>query len=198
MKRILIIDNYDSFVFNIVQLMRELPAPPDTMVVKNTDIPFGQLNSFQGIVLSPGPGIPSEAGSLPELLRQCATTHPLLGICLGHQAIVEHFGGTISPLPSPLHGHRSHLKITDNSDPLLHGVDDGTAIGRYHSWTADPATLPPCLRVSATDEEGHIMVVRHTTLPVCGVQFHPESYISACGAQMVANWLAMRPYQRNV
>lgn len=191
MKRILIIDNYDSFVFNIVQLLRESALCPQIEVVKNTDIPFHRLDSFQGIVLSPGPGIPAEAGSLPKLLEQCATTHPLLGICLGHQAIVEHFGGTIINLHAPLHGHCSHLKITDSTDPLLRGIGEGAAIGRYHSWSADPATLPPCLRVSATDEEGNIMAIRHTSLPIYGLQFHPESYISACGARIIDNWLEM-------
>ena len=117
MKRILIIDNYDSFVFNVVQLLRESALCPQIEVVKNTDIPFHRLDSFQGIVLSPGPGIPAEAGSLLKLLEQCAATHPLLGICLGYQAIVEHFGGTIINLHAPLHGHCSHLKITDSTDP---------------------------------------------------------------------------------
>lgn len=189
MMRILIIDNYDSFVFNIVQLIKETAYKPLFDVVKNDAIPFDTLNHYQGIILSPGPGIPSEAGDLMKLIDLCATTHSILGICLGHQAIIEYFGGKIINLRAPMHGHRSYLTITDSTDSLFRNIKDGTAIGRYHSWSADKSSLPACLTVSSHDEEGNIMSVKHNNLPIHGLQFHPESYISECGSSIINNWL---------
>lgn len=189
MMRILIIDNYDSFVFNIVQLIKETAYKPLFDVVKNDAIPFDTLNHYQGIILSPGPGIPSEAGDLMKLIDLCATTHSILGICLGHQAIIEYFGGKIINLRTPMHGHRSYLTITDSTDSLFRNIKDGTAIGRYHSWSADKSSLPACLTVSSYDEEGNVMSVKHNNLPIHGVQFHPESYISECGSSIINNWL---------
>lgn len=189
MMRILIIDNYDSFVFNVAQLIRESPQHPSFDIVKNDAIPFDTLHHYQGIVLSPGPGIPSEAGDLMKLIDRCAPTHPILGICLGHQAIIEFYGGRIINLRTPMHGHRSHLRRIDRKDTLLNHVKEGTAIGRYHSWSADKSSLPPCLTASSYDEEGNIMSVCHNSLPIHGLQFHPESYISECGPQIINNWL---------
>lgn len=189
MMRILIIDNYDSFVFNIVQLIKETAYKPLFDVVKNNAIPFDTLNHYQGIILSPGPGIPSEAGDLMKLIDLCATTHSILGICLGHQAIIEYFGGKIINLRAPMHGHRSYLTITDSTDSLFRNIKDGTAIGRYHSWSADKSSLPACLTVSSYDEEGNVMSVKHNNLPIHGLQFHPESYISECGSSIINNWL---------
>lgn len=189
MMRILIIDNYDSFVFNIVQLIKETAYKPLFDVVKNNTIPFDTLNHYQGIILSPGPGIPSEAGDLMKLIDLCATTHSILGICLGHQAIIEYFGGKIINLRAPMHGHRSYLTITDSTDSLFRNIKDGTAIGRYHSWSADKSSLPACLTVSSYDEEGNVMSVKHNNLPIHGLQFHPESYISECGSSIINNWL---------
>ena len=189
MMRILIIDNYDSFVFNIVQLIKETAYKPLFDVVKNNAIPFDTLNHYQGIILSPGPGIPSEAGDLMKLIDLCATTHSILGICLGHQAIIEYFGGKIINLRTPMHGHRSYLTITDSTDSLFRNIKDGTAIGRYHSWSADKSSLPACLTVSSYDEEGNVMSVKHNNLPIHGLQFHPESYISECGSSIINNWL---------
>lgn len=189
MMRILIIDNYDSFVFNIVQLIKETACKPLFDIVKNDAIPFDTLNHYQGIILSPGPGIPSEAGDLMKLIDLCATTHSILGICLGHQAIIEYFGGKIINLRAPMHGHRSYLTITDSTDSLFRNIKDGTAIGRYHSWSADKSSLPACLTVSSYDEEGNVMSVKHNNLPIHGLQFHPESYISECGSSIINNWL---------
>lgn len=189
MMRILIIDNYDSFVFNIVQLIKETAYKPLFDVVKNDAIPFDTLNHYQGIILSPGPGIPSEAGDLMKLIDLCATTHSILGICLGHQAIIEYFEGKIINLRTPMHGHRSYLTITDSTDSLFRNIKDGTAIGRYHSWSADKSSLPACLTVSSYDEEGNVMSVKHNNLPIHGLQFHPESYISECGSSIINNWL---------
>ena len=186
---VLLIDNYDSFVFNIVQLIKETAYKPLFDVVKNNAIPFDTLNHYQGIILSPGPGIPSEAGDLMKLIDLCATTHSILGICLGHQAIIEYFGGKIINLRAPMHGQRSYLTITDSTDSLFRNIKDGTAIGRYHSWSADKSSLPACLTVSSYDEEGNVMSVKHNNLPIHGLQFHPESYISECGSSIINNWL---------
>lgn len=189
--RLLLVNNRDSFVYNIVQLLRESMYAPDFDVADNERIPFDETGLYDGMILSPGPGIPSEAGRMTDLIGKCAGTHPLLGICLGHQAIVEHFGGRILNMPFPLHGHRTSLHIADPADPLLAGVREGEYVGRYHSWTADAGNIPSCLMVSSFDKEGNVMSVRHVSLPVFGLQFHPESYISkGCGARILDNWLA--------
>lgn len=189
MKKILVIDNYDSFVFNIVQLIRESGISPSCDVVRNDSIDFSSLSQYQGIILSPGPGIPSESGDLLHLIDTCKYSHPLLGICLGHQAIAQSFGATLYNMPYPLHGHRTTLKITDPADPLLAGITAPIIVGRYHSWVVNPDSFPRELLVSSLDETGNIMSFRHTSLPIYGVQFHPESFISNCGAAMINNWL---------
>lgn len=188
MKQILVINNYDSFVYNIMQLLRE-SRHCKADIVYNDAIPFGKLEQYDGILLSPGPGIPREANQLTELIRTCRNTHPLLGICLGHQAIAESFGGRLLNLPAPRHGHESRLQLTDSNDILFSGIPQPIKTGRYHSWVVDPSTLSPELCVSSIDEEGHIMSFYHKSLPVHGVQFHPESYITSHGARMISNWL---------
>ncbi len=190
MKKILIVDNYDSFVFNIVQLLRESPLTPVFDIVRNDRINFSRLPEYGGIILSPGPGIPSEAGELSRLIDYCKHTHPLLGICLGHQAIAESFGASLFQLAHPLHGHRSILKITDYRDPVFTGLSGSLAVGRYHSWVVTPRTVPKDLLISSVDEEGNIMSFYHRTLPIHGLQFHPESYLSDCGKVLLENWLS--------
>lgn len=189
MKKILVIDNYDSFVFNIVQLLREASEAPEFTVVRNDRIDFSVLGNYSGIILSPGPGLPSEAGDLLRLIDVCKNTHPILGICLGHQAIAESFGASLFNLPVPLHGHRSRLYQVDGGDLLLSGLLQPIVVGRYHSWVVNPVTLPPELVVSSVDEQGNIMSFYHCELPVYGLQFHPESYISDCGRGIMRNWL---------
>lgn len=191
MKKILVIDNHDSFVYNIVQLLREAECAPQFDVVKNDEVIMENLDGYDGLLLSPGPGIPSEAGKMMEAILHCWRTKAILGICLGHQAIAEAFGGSLLQLTTPFHGHRSFLRISDDGDPVLHGIPQPAEVGRYHSWVVDPETLPDCLCVSSTDEDGNIMSLRHRKLPVFGVQFHPESYISNCGAAIIANWLSI-------
>lgn len=188
-KKLLVIDNYDSFVFNIVQLLREAPEAPEFDIVHNDRIDFSCLGEYSGIILSPGPGLPSEAGDLLRLIGECKDTHPILGICLGHQAIAESFGASLFNLPAPLHGHRSRLCQVNGGDPLFSGLTGPIVVGRYHSWVVDPATLPSELVVSSIDEQGNIMSFYHRSLPVYGLQFHPESYISGCGQGIVRNWL---------
>ena len=177
-KNILVIDNHDSFVYNLVQILRE-----------NEHCQFDIVYNYDKILLSPGPGIPAEAGELLTLIEHCKTTHDILGVCLGHQAIAESFGASLQQLPHPKHGHESPLTIVDPTDILYHDLTYPVQVGRYHSWIVNPHTLPPCLRISALDEEGHIMSFYHTTLPIRGVQYHPESIITRQGRKMINNWV---------
>ena len=160
-------------------------------IVRNDKIDFSGLGDYGGILLSPGPGIPAEAGELLKLIEFCKYTHPILGICLGHQAIAETFGASLYNLSRPLHGHRSVLKKVDEHDPLFEDLADPIQVGRYHSWVIDPETMPGELITSSIDEQGHIMSFYHTELPIHGIQFHPESYISDCGSGIIRNWLKM-------
>lgn len=191
MKKILVIDNYDSFVYNLVQLLREAPEAPRFEVVRNDAVDFERLGEFGGILLSPGPGVPAEAGDLVRVVERCNGTHALLGVCLGHQAIAEAFGARLRRLENPLHGHRSVLRRVGNEDPLFRGMEGEIVVGRYHSWVVDEESLPAELAVGTVDEEGHVMSVYHRELPICGVQFHPESCISEGGALILSNWLQM-------
>lgn len=190
---ILIIDNYDSFVYNIVGLLQRERAAGgwdklEWDVVRNDAIPFDSLDRYDAIILSPGPGVPHEAGSLMRLVAEAAHI-PMLGICLGHQAIAQHYGARLCQLAHPRHGHPSVLTDIDSSDPLI-GRCWGVTVGRYHSWTVDESSLPSCLRVTSRDEEGHIMSMRHESLPTFGVQFHPESIITTCGRKLLHNFIA--------
>lgn len=188
MKRILVIDNNDSFVYNAVQLLREAKARVE---VRRSDSLEGVLLSeYDGVLLSPGPGLPSEAEGLMagiEAVEKAGVS--VLGICLGHQALAQHFGARLLNMEAPLHGHASRLSIVDRQDPLLRGLAEPSLVGRYHSWVVDPASLPAELSVSSYDEQGNIMSLRHRSRPVYGVQFHPESCISNCGGQIIRNWL---------
>ncbi|MDE5668974.1 MAG: aminodeoxychorismate/anthranilate synthase component II [Duncaniella sp.] len=190
---ILIIDNYDSFVYNIVGLLQRERAAGgwdklEWDVVRNDAISFDSLDRYDAIILSPGPGVPHEAGSLMRLVAE-ATHIPMLGICLGHQAIAQHYGARLCQLAHLRHGHPSVLTDIDSSDPLI-GRCGGATVGRYHSWTVDESSLPSCLRVTSRDEEGHIMSMRHESLPTFGVQFHPESIITTCGRELLHNFIA--------
>lgn len=189
MKKMLIVDNHDSFVYNIVQLLREAPDAPAFEVVRNDCLDFGCLEDFGGIILSPGPGIPEEAGDLPALIDRCRESHPMFGVCLGHQAIACSFGASLHRLEQPLHGHLTLLQGIAADDPLLAELPERVTVGRYHSWVVEAATLPPSLAVTSVDEEGNIMSFRHRSLPLHGVQFHPESCISDCGRKIMENWL---------
>ena len=192
---ILIIDNYDSFVYNIVGLLQGERAAaggvgPEWDVVRNDVIPFGTLDRYDAIILSPGPGVPGEAGGLMRLVAE-ASHVPMLGICLGHQAIAQHYGARLCQLAHPRHGHPSVLTDIDPADPLIGRCGDGrgVTVGRYHSWTVDEASLPSCLHVTSRDEECHIMSMRHESLPTFGVQFHPESVITTCGCELLHNFI---------
>lgn len=183
---VLIIDNYDSFTYNIVDALRTLGTVPD--VVRNDRLDLDAIGVYDKIIISPGPGIPSEAGLLPEFLKRYATVKPILGICLGHQALGEYFGGTLRNLDEVYHGVSTPIEIVAD-DYIFDGVENGAEVGRYHSWVVDAATLPDCLEVTATSADGAIMAMRHRDLDIRGVQFHPESIMTKSGVRMLENWL---------
>lgn len=184
--KILIIDNYDSFTYNIVDALRTLGTVPD--VVRNDRLDLDAIGVYDKFIISPGPGIPSEAGQLPEFLKRYATVKPILGICLGHQALGEYFGGTLRNLDEVYHGVATPIEIVAD-DYIFDGVENGTEVGRYHSWVVAAATLPDCLEVTATSADGAIMAMRHRDLDIRGVQFHPESIMTKSGVRMLENWL---------
>lgn len=188
---ILLLDNYDSFTYNLAQYLMELSGE-DVVVCRNDAVDLQAVEQFDRIVLSPGPGLPSEAGRMPEILRLFATRIPVLGICLGHQAIVEAYGGQLRQLDQVLHGLVRSVTVTVPEDPLFHGVPAEMQTGRYHSWVADEAFFPADLQVLALGEEGSIQVLKHCQHPVYGIQFHPESVMTPFGKKLLANWLSIR------
>lgn len=190
--RIAMIDNYDSFTYNLVHLVRELGA--DITVFRNDQFRMEQLEDFDKIMLSPGPGIPSEAGLLLQVIATYAGVKPILGICLGEQAIGEYFGGTLVNLSEVFHGvqtpaHVTPLSPSSKVDYLFQGLERDILVGRYHSWVVDAASLPPCLEVTCTSDEGQVMALRHNDHDVRGIQFHPESVLTPDGRQMIKNWI---------
>ena len=184
--KIIIIDNYDSFTYNLSHLLKELGA--DVTVYRNDQFELSSLNEFDRIVLSPGPGIPSEAGLLLDVIRTYAGKKPILGVCLGHQAIGEAFGGKLENLSDVFHGVATPCHIIAD-DPIFSGIDRNITIGRYHSWVVSNDGLPDCLEVTAVSDEGQIMALRHRELNVRGIQFHPESVLTPDGRRMIQNWL---------
>lgn len=185
--KILIVDNYDSFTYNIVDALRRLGVEPD--VKRNDRIDVDSVADYDKIILSPGPGIPEEAGLLLPLLKRYATEKPILGICLGHQAIGEAFGAKLVNLPKVYHGLKLPVEIIED-DYLFAGMEKRQSVGRYHSWAIDRATIPDCIEVTAVDDDGIVMAIRHRDLDIRGVQFHPESIMTENGLKMLENWLS--------
>ena len=185
--KILVLDNYDSFVYNLVHYLRDMGHEPQ--VCRNDKIAIQQVAAYDKILLSPGPGVPSEAGIMPELLKTYAPTKSILGVCLGHQAIGEAFGGTLENMTDVLHGVAHRTLIKQPADRLFAGLPAEIKTGRYHSWTVVPETLPAELTVTAVDEAGRIMALAHKKHDVRGVQFHPESILTEHGRKMLENWL---------
>ena len=183
---IAIIDNYDSFTYNLSHLIKSLGA--EVTVIRNDRFRLQQLAPFSKIVLSPGPGIPSEAGLLCEVIRTYAGRKPILGVCLGHQAIGEVFGAKLENLTEVFHGVATPCHIV-HDDPVFSGIKRDITVGRYHSWVVSHDALPDCLEVTAVSDENQIMALRHRTLNVHGIQFHPESVLTPDGKQMVQNFL---------
>ena len=184
--KIVIIDNYDSFTYNLSHLVKELGA--EVTVFRNDRFALPQLEKFDKIILSPGPGIPSEAGLLLEVIRTYAGKKPILGVCLGHQAIGEVFGGKLENLSEVFHGIATEGTQFAN-DGLFDGLPRRITMGRYHSWVVSKDDFPDCLEVTAESDEGQIMALRHKTLDVRGIQFHPESVLTPDGRKMLQNWL---------
>ena len=186
--KILVLDNYDSFTYNLVQYIEEI-LNQDITVVRNDEIDLSEVNQFDTIVLSPGPGLPADAGIMPELIKQYAASKNILGICLGHQAIGEAFGSSLKNLSKVFHGIQSPISITATSEPLFEKMSDTIEVGRYHSWVIDKSTLSDDLQILAHDEDGEIQAIRHKEYNVYGLQFHPESIMTAQGRQILTNFL---------
>lgn len=184
----IIIDNYDSFTYNLTHLVKSLGAEID--VVRNDQFTIGQLEPYDRILLSPGPGIPSEAGLLLDVIRAYAGRKPILGVCLGHQAIGEVYGAQLINLPEVYHGIATEGTQLGN-DPLFDSLPRRIVMGRYHSWVVDRQTLPDCLEVTAEADDGQIMGLRHRHYNIRGIQFHPESVLTPQGRKMMENWLKL-------
>lgn len=191
MPRILVFDNYDSFTYNLVHLVEKL-LHQKVEVFRNDRIPLEKVKEYDKIILSPGPGIPSEAGLLLPLIKEYASSKPILGVCLGHQAIGEAFGGKLLNLSEVYHGVATPVKILQRAGgkDLFAGLPDEFEVGRYHSWVISEEGFPKELEVTARDEKGYIMALRHKQYDVQGVQFHPESVLTPRGEQILKNWLA--------
>ena len=184
--RTVIIDNYDSFTYNLSHLVKELGA--DVTVVRNDQFRLEQLQQYDKIILSPGPGIPSEAGLLLDTIRAYADKKPILGVCLGHQAIGEAFGGRLENLSDVFHGVATPCTLLAD-DPLFVGLPKQIDIGRYHSWVVSREAFPDCLEVTAESDEGQIMALRHRSYNVHGIQVHPESVLTPCGRTIIKNFI---------
>lgn len=186
--KILVFDNYDSFTYNLVQMIeRILETKVD--VVKNDKISLEEIEKYDKIVLSPGPGIPEEAGILLELIKKYAPTKSILGVCLGHQAIAEAFGGSLINLSEIFHGVATSAQIVKTETKIFKNLHSGMEVGRYHSWAVNPENFPEELEVTAVDKDGMIMALQHKTYDVHGVQFHPESILTPEGEVIIRNFL---------
>ncbi len=185
MKKILVIDNYDSFTYNLVHYLEDLDC--QVIVKRNDQLTLEEVDSFEKIVLSPGPGIPDEAGLLKEIIAKYAPTKSIFGVCLGQQAICEVFGGSLINLEEVYHGIATEITVTKD-DPNFDGLPKKLLVGRYHSWVVDP-NLPQSLEATSVDENGQIMSLRHKVYDVSAVQFHPESVLTPEGKKILANWV---------
>lgn len=183
---VVIIDNYDSFTYNLSHLVKELGG--NVAVVRNDQFELPQLQAYDKIILSPGPGIPSEAGLLLDVIRTYAGIKPILGVCLGHQAIAEAFGGQLVNLSDVYHGVATNTNIL-TEDVLFKGLPQQIEVGRYHSWIVDADTLPQELEITSTSDEGYIMSLRHRHFDIRGIQYHPESVLTPQGKHIIDNWL---------
>ncbi len=184
--KVLVIDNYDSFTYNLVHYLEDLNC--DVTVLRNDKLTLNDVEPFEKIVLSPGPGIPSEAGLLKAIIKTYASSKSILGVCLGQQAIGEVFGGTLINLNEVYHGVATQVTITADDESLFKNMNKNIEVGRYHSWVVD-ANLPECLEATSFDENGQVMSLRHRDFDVKGVQYHPESVLTPNGKQILENWL---------
>lgn len=185
---ILVIDNYDSFTYNLVHYVKSITDEP-VAVFRNDEISIDDVGKYDKIIISPGPGLPKDAGIIEEVIRKYGETKRILGVCLGHQAIAEVFGGSLLNLNEVYHGVATSATITNTEDALFKGLPDKIEVGRYHSWVVNPDDLPEVLEITSTDEEGNIMSMRHKQFDIAGIQFHPESVLTPHGKEMVKNWV---------
>lgn len=190
--KILVFDNYDSFTYNLVHLVEKI-THIKAEVYRNDQIPLEKVKDFDKIILSPGPGIPEEAGLLLPLIKEYAATKSILGVCLGHQAIGQSFGGTLVNLSTVYHGVATSVKVKSEKSNvksfLFNGLPDLIEVGRYHSWVVSTENFPAELEVTAEDENGMIMALQHKNYDIQGVQFHPESVLTPMGEEILKNWL---------
>lgn len=186
-KKIVVIDNYDSFVYNLVHYLEELDCL--VTVIRNDQFHIDDLEIFDQIVLSPGPGIPDEAGLLKEVIKRYAASKPILGVCLGQQAIGEVYGATLHNLDKVFHGVATAVDIITNDTVLFKELGDSIEVGRYHSWVVAQDNFPPSLEITAVDKNGQVMALRHREYDVRGVQFHPESILTPDGKTIIKNWI---------
>lgn len=188
MSDILVIDNYDSFTYNLVHLVEKL-VHEKVDVKKNDELTLEEVGSYKRIILSPGPGIPKEAGITMDVIKSFAPIKSIFGVCLGHQAIGEVFGAGLENLKEVFHGVATKMTITEPNNPIFTGLDTEEWVGRYHSWVVSNTNFPSELKVTAKDEFGNIMGLRHRVFDIQGVQFHPESILTPGGTKIIQNWL---------
>jgi len=186
--KILLLDNFDSFTYNLVHLVEQFDGV-EVSVYRNNEFRMEDANGFDKIILSPGPGLPVEAGILKPLIKEMAGKKSIFGVCLGMQAIAEVFGASLFNLEKVQHGIASDTTVTDSDEILFKNLPRQFKSGRYHSWMVSKEKLPVCLRVTSVDSNDHIMSLRHTDLDICGVQFHPESVLTEFGKEIMGNWL---------
>ena len=187
MKKIVVIDNYDSFTYNLVHYLEDLNC--EVTVFRNDEFEMDELQQFDKILLSPGPGIPDEAGLLKNVIKNYASSKSILGVCLGQQAIGEVFGGTLINLEKVYHGVATNIKITNTDDVLFKDLPNEFEVGRYHSWVVSNDNFPNDLIITSVDENGQIMSLKHNKFDVRGVQFHPESVLTPNGKKILENWV---------
>ncbi len=190
MEKIMVFDNYDSFTYNLVHLVEKIVhQKPD--VYRNDEISLEKVEDYDRIILSPGPGIPSEAGLLLDLIKRYAAGKSILGVCLGHQAIAEAMGGSLINLDTVFHGVATPIHILDTGEGLFNNLDKTEEVGRYHSWIVDETTLPADFVVTARDDNAYVMAMKHRRYDLQSVQFHPESILTPNGEKMIRNWLRL-------
>lgn len=185
--RILVIDNYDSFVYNLAHYLEEMDC--EVTVKRNDQFSLEEVESFDKILLSPGPGIPEDAGLMKKTIQRYASSKSILGVCLGHQAIAEVFGGTLKNLDHAFHGVATKTTIVSENEPLFKNLPNEILVGRYHSWIVSENGFPEELEITSIDGNNDVMSFRHRTLNLCGVQFHPESILTPQGKQIIKNWV---------
>ncbi|MEE9439230.1 MAG: aminodeoxychorismate/anthranilate synthase component II [Saprospiraceae bacterium] len=190
MKQILVIDNYDSFTYNLVHMLN-IYKNYNVEVKRNDAIDTKTAAKYDKLILSPGPGVPEEAGNMPKILHSLSSKMPILGVCLGHQAITEEYGGSLRNLSKVYHGIEGEMIKTKIDCPLLKDMPETFMAGRYHSWVADQSDFPKELMITSVDNKGEIMSLRHRSLPLYGVQFHPESIMTPLGKTMIKNFMEL-------